>query len=186
VEKIPVQVSGPREATGKKKLTVMPLDVQTFDGHPLEVRGIVLTGLTEDDIFWIAVARYFGDFKPSASVLCEADIYIPVPERIVIVKNDLLDFLNHKRRKLVIIRIPRCPAWDSSSWPCSGPRPRSGPSGSRLFIMGLQHTACLLGRPCERQRASLHNILTAHSGDVDQSGMQKGRGRRAWRAVEDI
>jgi hypothetical protein len=76
--KMPVQVPGPREATGEKQLTVMALGVQTFDGSPLEVRGMVLTEVTEDDMFRIAVARYLGEFKPSASVPCEVDTYIPV------------------------------------------------------------------------------------------------------------
>jgi hypothetical protein len=40
---MPVQVPGPRETTSEKQLTGMALDVQTFDGSPLEVRGMVLT-----------------------------------------------------------------------------------------------------------------------------------------------
>jgi hypothetical protein len=77
----------------KIKPIIMALDVQTFDGRPLEVRGMVLTGVTEDDILRIAVLRYFGEFKPSESVPCEADIYIPLQEPIVIVKNDLFEFV---------------------------------------------------------------------------------------------
>jgi hypothetical protein len=34
----------------------------------------MLTGVTEDDIFRIAVARHFGKFKPSSNVPFEADI----------------------------------------------------------------------------------------------------------------
>jgi hypothetical protein len=61
-----------------KKLTVLALDVHAFDGSPLEVRGMMLTGVTEDAIFRIAVARHLSKFKPNSNVPCEADICIPV------------------------------------------------------------------------------------------------------------
>jgi hypothetical protein len=42
--------------------------------------------------------------------------------------------------------------------------------------MELHFTACLLGRTCMRQRASLHNTLTTHPADIDQGGMRKACG----------
>jgi hypothetical protein len=68
----------------------------------------MLTGVTGDDIFRIAVARHFGKFKPSSNVPFEADICVPVQERIIVVRNDAFKLLNHKRYKRVITPIPRC------------------------------------------------------------------------------
>jgi hypothetical protein len=67
----------------------------------------------------------------------EEDIYTPVHEGILIVDNDISELLNNERHELVIIRIPPCDVLVA----CSGPRPESGPSGSRLSIMGLQATS---------------------------------------------
>jgi hypothetical protein len=69
---------------------------------------VMLTGVTGGDIFRIAVARHFGKFKPSPNVPLEADIYVPVPERIIVDRNDVFELLNHKRHKRVITPIPRC------------------------------------------------------------------------------
>jgi hypothetical protein len=72
------------------------LDVLNFNGSPLEVRAVMPTGVAEDDIFRIAVARHFGKFKPSSNVPFEADIYVPVQVRIIVVRNDIFELLNHK------------------------------------------------------------------------------------------
>jgi hypothetical protein len=89
----------------KNKLTVVALDILSFNGSLLEVRAAMLTGVT--DIFRIAVARHFGKFKPSSNVPFEADIYVPVQERIIVVRNDFFKSLNNKRHKRVITLIPR-------------------------------------------------------------------------------
>jgi hypothetical protein len=60
----------------KNKLTVMALDVQRFNASLLEVRGMIMTGVTADDIFRIAVARHLGKFKPNSNVPVEADVYL--------------------------------------------------------------------------------------------------------------
>jgi hypothetical protein len=65
----------------------------------------MLTEVTGDDIFRIAVARHFGKFKPSSNVPFEADIYVPVQERITVVRNDVFELLNHKRHKRDITSI---------------------------------------------------------------------------------
>jgi hypothetical protein len=83
-------------------------DVLKFNGSLLEVRAVMLTGVTGDDIFRVAVGRHFGKFKPSSIVPFEADAYVPVQERIIIVRNNVFEFLNHKRHKRVITPIPRC------------------------------------------------------------------------------
>jgi hypothetical protein len=83
-------------------------DVLKFNGSLLEVRAVMLTEVTGDDIFRIAVARQFGKFKPNSNVPFEADIYVPVQERIIVVSNDVFELLNHKRHKRVITPIPRC------------------------------------------------------------------------------
>jgi hypothetical protein len=66
---------------------------------------VMLKGVTEDDIFRIAVARHFGKFKPSSNVPFEVDIYVPVLERIIVVRNDVFELLNHQRHKRVITRL---------------------------------------------------------------------------------
>jgi hypothetical protein len=71
---MPGQVPGPREATGKNKLTVMALDVLKFNGSLQQVRAVMLTGVTGVDIFGIAVAWHFGKFKSSSNVPFEEDI----------------------------------------------------------------------------------------------------------------
>jgi hypothetical protein len=48
------------------------LDVLNFIGSLLEVRAVMLTGVPEEDIFRIAVARHFGKFKPSSNVPFES------------------------------------------------------------------------------------------------------------------
>jgi hypothetical protein len=68
----------------------------------------MLTGVTGDDTSRIAVARQFGKFKPSSNVPFEAYIYVPVQERIIVVRNDVFELSNHKRNKRVITPIPRC------------------------------------------------------------------------------
>jgi hypothetical protein len=68
----------------------------------------MLTGVTGDDIFGIAVARQFGKFKPSSNVPFEADIYAPVQERVIVVRNDVFELLNFKKHMRVITPIPRC------------------------------------------------------------------------------
>jgi hypothetical protein len=40
----------------------MALDVQRFNASLLEVRGMMQTGVTVDDIFRIVVARHLGKF----------------------------------------------------------------------------------------------------------------------------
>jgi hypothetical protein len=65
-------------------------------------------GSIGDDIPRIAVARHFGKFKPSSNVPFEADIYVPVQEGIIVVRNDVLELLNHERHKRVIAPIPSC------------------------------------------------------------------------------
>jgi hypothetical protein len=77
-------------------------DVLKFDGSLLEMRAVMLTGATGDNIFRIAVARHSGTFKPSSNVPFEADIYVPVQERIIVVRNDVFELFNHKRHKRVI------------------------------------------------------------------------------------
>jgi hypothetical protein len=72
-------------------------DVLKFNGSLLEVRAVMLTGVTGDDILRITVARQFGKFKPSSNVPFEADINVPVQERIIIIRNDVFELLNHKR-----------------------------------------------------------------------------------------
>jgi hypothetical protein len=88
-------------------------DVLKFNGSLLEVRAVMLTGATGADIFRIAVARHFGKFKPSSNVPFEADIYVPVQERIIVVRNDVVELLNHKRHKRVITPIPRCGVFEA-------------------------------------------------------------------------
>jgi hypothetical protein len=83
-------------------------DVLKYNGSLLEVRAVMLTGVTGDDIFRIAVAQHFGKAKPSSNVPFEADIYIPVEERIIAVRNDVFELLNRTRHKRVITPIPRC------------------------------------------------------------------------------
>jgi hypothetical protein len=56
-------------------LIVVAQVVLKFNGSVLEVRAVMLTGVTGDDILRIAVARHFGKFKPSSNVPFEADIY---------------------------------------------------------------------------------------------------------------
>jgi hypothetical protein len=60
----------------KNEFTAMALDVQKFNEGLLEVRGTMLTGVTEDDIFRIAVARHLGKFKPNSNIPGEADGYL--------------------------------------------------------------------------------------------------------------
>jgi hypothetical protein len=161
---MPDQVPGPRENTGKKQAHSYGAGCPHFNGSLLELRAVMLTGVTEDDIFRIAIARHFGKFKPNSYVPCEADMCVPLQERILIVKSDVVEFQNHAKHMLVIIRIPRC---ERTRGLAPGRDQRAGYSGSRLSIMGLQATACLLGRPCKRRRASLHNTLRTHPADVD-------------------
>jgi hypothetical protein len=71
-------------------------DVLKFNGSLLEVRAVMLIGVTGDDIFRIAVARQFDKFNPSSNVPFEADIYVPVQERIIIIRNDVFELLNRK------------------------------------------------------------------------------------------
>jgi hypothetical protein len=66
------QVPGPREVISK--LTVLAQDILKFNGSLLDMRAVMLTGVTGDDIFRIAVARHFGKLKPSSNVPFEADI----------------------------------------------------------------------------------------------------------------
>jgi hypothetical protein len=78
------------------------LDVLKFNGSLLEmslleVRPVMLTGVPEEDIFRIAVARHFGKLKPSSNVPFEADTHVPVQERIIVVRNDVFELLHHKR-----------------------------------------------------------------------------------------
>jgi hypothetical protein len=131
------------EATGKTQAHSYGAECSNFNGSVLEMRAVMLTGVTEDDIFRNAIARHFAKFKPSSNVHCEADIYVSVQERILFVKNDVLELLNHKGHKLVIIRILRCDFLDAFS----GPRPYSGCSGSRLSIMGLRPMAACWADP---------------------------------------
>jgi hypothetical protein len=149
--KMPEQVPGPREAAGENKLSIMALDVQTFNGSLLEVRGMMLMRVIPDDIVTIAVARHLGMFKPNSSVPCEFDVYLF--KNLYILCNDVFEFLNHKSHKLVVIRIAR----PASSRPCSGPRPVSSSSGLRLSIRGLHATAYLLGRPRKRTSVSVQH-----------------------------
>jgi hypothetical protein len=142
---------------------------------------VMLIGVPEEDIFRIAVARHFGKFKPSSNVPFEAEIHVPVQERIIVVRTDVFELLHHTRHTRAIT-LNRAAA---SSRPCPGPRPESGPSDSRLCIMRRQATACLLGRPCKRQRASLHNTH-ASSGGRRLGRYAQGRWRHAWRAADDI
>jgi hypothetical protein len=58
----------------KSKLTVVALDALKFNGSLLEVCTVMLTGVTGDEIFRIAVARHFGKFKPSSNVPFDADM----------------------------------------------------------------------------------------------------------------
>jgi hypothetical protein len=83
-------------------------DVLKVNGGLLEVRAVMLTGVTGDDIFRIAVTRHFGKFKPSSNVPFEADIYVLVQERIIVIRNEVFELLNHTRQKRVITPIPRC------------------------------------------------------------------------------
>jgi hypothetical protein len=92
----------------KNKLTVVALDVPKFNGSLLVVGAVTLAGVPEDDIFRFAVARQFGKFKPSSNVPFEADIYVPVQVRIIIVRNDVFELLIHKRHKRAFTLIPRC------------------------------------------------------------------------------
>jgi hypothetical protein len=80
----------------------MALHVLNVNGSLLDLRAVMQTGVTEDDMFRIAVARHFGKFKPISNVLLEADIYVPVQERILIVKNNVFELLNHRRHKRLI------------------------------------------------------------------------------------
>jgi hypothetical protein len=89
----------------KIKLTVVAQDVLKFNGSLLELRSVMLTGVSGDDICRIAVVRHFGKFKPSSNVPFEADIYVPVQERIIVVRNDVFELLNHTRHKRVITPI---------------------------------------------------------------------------------
>jgi hypothetical protein len=72
------------------------LDVLKFNGSLLEVRAVMLTRVPEEDIFRIAVAWHFGNFKPSSNVPFEADLHVPVQERIIVVRNDVFELLHHK------------------------------------------------------------------------------------------
>jgi hypothetical protein len=83
-------------------------DVLKFNGSLLEVRAVMLTGVTGGDIFRVAVGRHFGKFKPSSIVPFEAEAYVPVQEHIIVVRNNVFELLNHKRHKRVITPIPRC------------------------------------------------------------------------------
>jgi hypothetical protein len=71
----------------------------------------MLTKVREADIFRIAVVRHFGKFKPSSNVPIEADIHVPVQERIIVVRNDVFELLNHKRHARdhpnPALRLPR-------------------------------------------------------------------------------
>jgi hypothetical protein len=80
----------------KYTLTVVALDVLKFNGSLLEVRAVMLTRVPEEDIFRIAVAWHFGNFKPSSNVPFEADLHVPVQERIIVVRNDVFELLHHK------------------------------------------------------------------------------------------
>jgi hypothetical protein len=84
------------------------LDVLKFNGSLLEVRAVMLTKVPEEDIFRVSVARHFGKFKPSSNVAFEADIHAPLQERIIVVRNDVFELLNHKRHTRAITLIPRC------------------------------------------------------------------------------
>jgi hypothetical protein len=88
-------------------------DVIKFNGSLLKVRAVMLRGVTGDDIFRISVSRHFGKFKPSSNVPFEADVYVPVQERIIVVRNDVFELLNHKRHKRVITPIPHCGALEA-------------------------------------------------------------------------
>jgi hypothetical protein len=72
-------------------------DVLNFNGSLQEVRAVMLTGVTGGDIFRIAVARHFGKFKPSSNVPFAADVHVPVQQRIIVVRNDVFELLNHKK-----------------------------------------------------------------------------------------
>jgi hypothetical protein len=60
----------------KSKLTVTALDIQRFNASLLEVRGMMLTGVTVDDVYRIAVERHLGKFKPNSNVPGEAYVYL--------------------------------------------------------------------------------------------------------------
>jgi hypothetical protein len=84
------------------------LHVLKLNGSLLEVRAVMLTGVPEEDIFRIAVARHLGKFKPSSNAPFEADIHVPVQERIIVVRNDVFELLHRKRHTREITLIRRC------------------------------------------------------------------------------
>jgi hypothetical protein len=43
----------------------------------------------------------FGKFKPSSNVPFEADIHVSVQERIIVVRNDVLELLNRKDTRAI-------------------------------------------------------------------------------------
>jgi hypothetical protein len=84
VTKCPIKYQDREKLPVKNKLTGMALDVQRFNGSLLEVRGMMLTGVTVEDIFRIAVARHLGKFKPNSNVPGEADMYLQVLRHIAV------------------------------------------------------------------------------------------------------
>jgi hypothetical protein len=58
VSKSPTRYADRGKQPVNKKFAAMALDVQKFHGFLLEVRGMQPTGLTEHDIFRIAVGRH--------------------------------------------------------------------------------------------------------------------------------
>jgi hypothetical protein len=74
VAKCPTKYQDCEKLPVKYKPTVVPLDVQNFHRSLLEVRGMMLPEVTEDDIFRIAVARHLGKVKPNSNVPCEANM----------------------------------------------------------------------------------------------------------------
>jgi hypothetical protein len=76
VEKCATKYQDREKLPVKSILTAMALDVQKFNGSLLELRGMMLTGVTVDDFFRIAVARHLHKFKPNSNVPGEADVYL--------------------------------------------------------------------------------------------------------------
>jgi hypothetical protein len=66
VAKCPPKYQDREKLPVKSKLNILALDVQIFNASLLEVRGMMLTGVTVDDIFRIAVAWHLCKFKPNS------------------------------------------------------------------------------------------------------------------------
>jgi uncharacterized membrane protein YgcG len=73
--KYPARYADREKQPLKNKFATMAQDVLKFNGVLLEVRGMQPTGVTEDDIFRIAVARHVEKFKSNSCVSEEANIY---------------------------------------------------------------------------------------------------------------